>query len=83
MNWLIAGGMINSALFLMGVFAASLVEGNHVVTVLALLSCGLAVLHYDASIGGERLRPVALALHYTSNALAIVAALVLVIGYLA
>jgi len=78
-NWLIAGGMINSALFLMGVFAASLVEGNHVVTVLALVSCGLAVLHYTASLVEAHV--LAISLHYVSNLLAVVGALVLVVGY--
>ena len=81
MNWLIAGGMINSALFLMGVFAASLVEGNHAATVLALVSCGLAVLHYDASLGRPSLQRMALTLHFASNASAVVDALVLVVGY--
>lgn len=89
MNWLIAGGMINCALFLMGVFAASLVAGNYVATVLALVSCGLAVLHYDASLGatrkdrfsGDRLQRIVLGLHYTSNLLAVAAAVVLIVGY--
>lgn len=76
---IIAGGYINCALFLAGVFTAGLVAGNHVVTVLALASAALAVIHYSASIlksGGW-----AFYSHVASNALAVIAALVLIHGY--
>lgn len=76
---ILAGGYINCALFLAGVFSASLVVGNHIATALAILSCGLAVLHYDAQMGDQP-RP-AFVLHLASNAAAVVGAVILLWGY--
>lgn len=78
-KFVIAGGLINAALFLIGLFAASLVAGNHVTTLLALLSCGLAVLHYCAQLGGQT-RP-GYVLHVASNAAAAAGVLLLIRGY--
>lgn len=79
---IIAGGYINSVLFLMGVFAGALVAGSHVATTMALGSAAVAVLHY-----GQRLtdpyaaKPWTLWSHMASVALAVSGALVLLWGY--
>lgn len=78
-KFVIAGGLINAALFLVGVFVAGLVAGNHVVVVLALANVGLTVAHYGASLAKSD--GWAFYAHIASNALAVVAAMVLIRGY--
>lgn len=78
-----AGGLINAALFLAGIIASGAILATqlaHVAVLLALMAAGVAVLTYSAYIRGNRF---GIVLHFLSNILAVLAAVVLAWGYFA
>lgn len=72
----ITGALINSALYLASVVAAGLVTGDHQVTVLAILTIGLAYTSYTLHFSGAR---IANTVGYLSNGLGVCAGILLAI----
>ena len=79
MDNVIAGGLVNCALFLAGLLVAAVADGNHVAVVLALLSAAVAVLDY--TLRAEDRWRLAVVVWFASNALAAGAFGALLHGY--
>jgi hypothetical protein len=79
---IIVAGLLNSALYLIGVTVAGLCWGNHQAVVMALASLGVATWCYAAQMGGPSQRLIAQVLHLGSNLLGAAAGVMLMIGIL-
>lgn len=82
MNPIIAGGLINCALYLALVGLAGISDGNRLAVMAAVLSAGVATLGYMAQMyDGTAWRTVAWVLYIASQASAVLAGVLLAVGY--
>lgn len=82
MNGVIAGALLNSALFLVGVFTAGLVAHDNAAVLLSLMSAGACAFCYAAQAAGKTYQLFTIVTCVASRGLGMMALVALFLGYI-
>jgi len=79
-NLLAAGAIVNSALYLTGVFVAAAMYGHKTAVVLAIAAAGVTFVSYSAQVLTPERRGLCAGLSIGSSAIGLIAGLALLVG---